>query len=78
MTGAVLEAVLRDLMAETPKRPVEGRGDRSAEQDGEPDPPRGASGPADGADGGSDTSVTASAQLPELDQSIKKVLALEQ
>jgi amino acid transporter len=71
----VLEAVLGDLMAETPKRPVGGRGDRSAEQDGDPDPFRGASGPADGADGAPDTSVTASAQLPELDQSSAVALA---
>ena len=58
-----------DLMAETPKPPVAGRGARSPEQDGDPDPPRAASGSAGEAAGGPDATVTASAQLPELDQS---------
>src|ERR1035441_1218160 len=56
-------------MAETPKPPVEGRGDRSPEQDGVPAPPRPASGSADQGAGGPDATVTASAQLPEFDQS---------
>jgi amino acid transporter len=65
----LLEAVFADLMAETPDRPVEGRGDRFPEQDGDPDPPRAASGSADDGSGGPDATVTASAQLPEFDQS---------
>ena len=65
----LLEAVFADLMAETPKPPVEGRGDRSPERDGDPDAPRAASGSADEGAGGPDATVTASAQLPELDQS---------
>jgi amino acid transporter len=56
-------------MAETPNPSVEGGGDRSAEQDGAPVPPGRASGSADQEAGGPDATVTASAQLPELDQS---------
>src|SRR5437763_4749020 len=56
-------------MAETPKPPVEGRGNRSREQDGDPDLPRAAAGSADEGGGGSGATVTGSAQLPELDQS---------
>src|ERR1035437_9759101 len=56
-------------MAETPKPPVEGRGDASPEQDGDPAPARPASVSADQRTGGPDATVTASAQLPELDQS---------
>ena len=67
--GALLEAVFADLMAETSKPRVEGRGDRSPERDGDPDAPRAAPGSADGGAGGADATVTASAQLPELDQS---------
>jgi hypothetical protein len=37
---ALPEAVFADLMAESPKPPVEGRGARSPERDGDPDPPR--------------------------------------
>jgi hypothetical protein len=66
---ALLEAVFADLMAESPKPPVEGRGARSPERDGDPDPLREASGSADERGDGCDTTVTASAQLPELDQS---------
>jgi hypothetical protein len=62
-------------MAETPKPPVEGRGDRSAEQDGDPDGPRAVSGSADQGAGGPDATVTASAQLPALDQSSLVALA---
>jgi hypothetical protein len=58
-------------MAETPKPPVEGPGNRSAEQDGAPDTP----GSADQGAGGADATVTASAQLPELDQSSRVALA---
>ncbi len=56
-------------MAETPKPPVEGGGDHSLEQDGDPDPPRTASRSADQVVAGPDATVTASAQLPEFDQS---------
>ena len=61
-------AVAPDLMAETPKPPVEGRGAHSPERDGDLGPPPEASGSADEAAGGPDATVTASAQLPELDQ----------
>jgi amino acid transporter len=61
--------VFRDLMAKTPKPPVEGRGDRSPEQDGDPDPARPASGSADQGAGEPDATLAASAQLPEFDQS---------
>ena len=67
--GALLEAAFADLMAETSKPRVESRGDRSPERDGDPDAPRAAPGSADGGAGGADATVTASAQLPELDQS---------
>jgi amino acid transporter len=58
-------------MAETPKPPVKGPGNRSTEQDGAPDTP----GSADQGAGGPDATVTASAQLPELDQSSLVALA---
>jgi amino acid transporter len=58
-------------MAETPKPPVKGPGNRSTEQDGAPDTP----GSADQGAGGPDATVTASAQLPELDQSSRVALA---
>ena len=60
---------LADLMAETSKPPVEGRADCSFERDDDPDAPRAAPGSADRGAGGPDATVTASAQLPELDQS---------
>ena len=66
---ALFEAGFADLMAETSKPPVEGRGDRSFERDDDPDAPRAAPGSADRGRGGPDATVTASAQLPELDQS---------
>ena len=53
-------------MAETPKEPAGGRGDRS------PEParaPADSSGSADQGAGAADATVTASAQLPEVDQS---------
>jgi amino acid transporter len=56
-------------MAETPKPPAEGRVDRSPGQDGDPDPPRPASDSAEQGADGPDATVTASAQVPELDQS---------
>jgi amino acid transporter len=62
-------------MAETPKRPGAGCGDHSIERDGDPDPPRAASGPADQRAGGSDVTVMASARLPEFDQSSAIALA---
>ena len=65
---ALLGAVVPDLMAETPKPPVEGRGAHSPERDGDLGPLREAPGSADQAAGGPDATVTASAQLPELDQ----------
>ena len=58
-------AVFAELMAETPKPPVEGRGNRSPEQAGDPDLPRAAAGSADEGGGGSDATVTASAQLEQ-------------
>ena len=64
----LFEAGFADLMAETSKPPVEGRGDRSFERDDDPDAPRAAPGSADIGRGGPDATVTASAQLPELDQ----------
>ena len=60
---------LADLMAETSKPPVEGRADCSFERDDDPDAPRAAPGSADRGASGPDATVTASAQLPELDQS---------
>src|ERR1700687_4634422 len=69
VSRAVLGAVFADVMAETPKPPVEGRGDRSPEQDGGPDLPGAVSGSADDGGDGSDATVAASAHLPELDQS---------
>lgn len=65
----LFEAGLADLMAGTSKPPVEGRGDGSFERDDDPDAPRAAPGSADIGRGGPDATVTASAQLPELDQS---------
>jgi amino acid transporter len=56
-------------MAETPKPPGIGRGDRSPDQDGDSDARRAAPGSVDREAGGPDATVTASAQLPELDQS---------
>ena len=61
-------------MAETPKPPVEGPGARSPEQDGDRDAARTAPGSADEG-GGPDATVTASAQLPALDQSSLAALA---
>ena len=61
-------------MAETPKPPVEGPGARSPEQDGDRDAARAAPGSADEG-GGPDATVTASAQLPALDQSSLAALA---
>ena len=52
-------------MAETPKEPAGGRGDRSPEPARAPD----SSGSADQGAGAADAMVTASAQLPEVDQS---------
>jgi amino acid transporter len=65
----LFEAGFADPMAETSKPPVEGRGDSSFERDDDPDAPRAAPGSADREGGGPDATVTASAQLPELDQS---------
>ncbi|HEY2436513.1 MAG TPA: APC family permease, partial [Solirubrobacteraceae bacterium] len=61
-------------MAEMPKPPVGGRGDRSPDQDGDRDAPRAARGSADEG-GGPEATVTASAQLPALDQSSLVALA---
>lgn len=71
----LLEPVFADLMAELPKPPGEGRRSRCLNQDGDPDPPRAVSGSADPGVGGPDATVTASAQLPELDQSSLVALA---
>jgi amino acid transporter len=58
-----------DLMAERPEPPVDERGDRSLGQDGDQDAHGAESGPAGSGAGGPDATVTANAQLPELDQS---------
>ena len=65
----LLEAVFADVMAETPKPPVEGRAE-IAPVSGAAIRTRLAAAPgsADEGGGGSDATVTASAQLPELDQ----------
>ena len=75
VSAAVLEPVFAELMAELPKPSGEGRTRRSLDQDGDPDTPRAASGSANRGAGGPDATVTASAQLPELDQSSLLALA---
>ena len=55
-------------MAGPPKTPVQGGGDPPPEGNGDPDPSRAASGVAAPGSGAPDATVTASAQLPELDQ----------
>ncbi len=71
----MLAAVFREVMAEMGKPPVGGRGDRFPVQDDDPDPSRGVSGSADDGNGAPDATVTASAQLPTLDQSSLVALA---
>ncbi len=71
----MLVAFFCEVMAEMRKPPVGGRGDRFRGRDDDPDPFRAVSGSADDVDGAPDATVTASAQLPTLDQSSLVALA---